>query len=177
MDVGFLILNPERNVAGLKSTLGSIRHYAYNRESICIVGNDANTKEIKEMKEYCQTHKGENTMTSLINVGMKKMQHDWAFLLFSGSRIPTFLERKFSIFCKDPKDVLFPVVDGKYNFVEGSFNGVLINTKTFREIGEFPDVVMENQGKNDFEIAKMFWAAKALEHGIKFKAIVGMRII
>lgn len=177
VDLSFLILCPDRNRGGLRNTVGSITSYAWNRPSICVVGEDATAAEVKELKEFCPTYKGENTITSLINVGMKKIKTDWAFILFSGSRIPTFLEHKLRNFVKEETDVLFPVVDRKWDFISGSFNGVLINTKFFKKAGEFPTVSMQKQGMNDFEMAKMFWALGALEAGVTFKAIVGMRII
>lgn len=177
MDVGFLILSPDRNVAGLRNTIGSIKNNSYNRESLCVVGETANADDLKEMREYCPTYKGKDTITSLVNVGMKKLKHEWAFVLFGGSRIPTYLERKFEAFCKSEKDVLFPVVDGKYDFIEGSFNGVMINTRFFQHVGDFPTTTMQKYGMTDFELAKMFWAVDAAEHGVQFKAIVGMKII
>lgn len=177
MDVGFLVLCPDRNIAGLKNTLGSIRHYSYDREAICIVGEDANIDDVKEFKDLCETHKSGNTITSLINTGMKKIKHEWAFILFSGSRIQQYLERKFELFAKKETDVLFPVVDHKYDFIDGSFNGVMINTKFFKKVGDFQTADMQKAGLNDFEFAKMLWAINANNQGVTFKAIVGMRII
>lgn len=177
MDIGFLILSPDRNVAGLKNSVGSIKHHSYNRESICVVGSDANAKDIKDMKVYCPTYKGQNTITSLVNVGMKKLKHDWAFIMFGGSRIHQYIERKFEYFCKSESDILFPTAEGKYDFVEGSFNGVLINTHFFKKVGDFPAATMRKDGLNDFEFAKLLWALDACQHGATFKAIVGMRVI
>jgi hypothetical protein len=177
MDVGFLILSPDRNVAGLKNTIGSIKLRCYNRDCVCVVGNDATTKDVKEMKEYCPTFKGHDTITSLINTGMKKIKNDWACIIFGGSRVPNFIERKWQHFCKSDVDVLFPIVEGKNNFVDGCFNGVLINVKFFQKVGEFPANVMQKQGLNDFEFAKLLWASEALAHGVLFKGIVGMRAI
>ena len=88
-----------------------------------------------------------------------------------------FVERKLRYFAESPKDVLYPVVGMKMNFVEGSSNGILINKETFKEVGEFPEHKMQKAGVNDFELAKLFWATKAIECGCKFKGIVGLRII
>lgn len=177
MDYGFVILSPDRNVAGLKNTLGSIRFYSYNRQAICIVDEDAPSSEVKEMKKMCDVYKGENTLTSLINAGMKKNKHEWAFIMFAGSRIPPSLEYKLDLWAKKDSDVVFPVVDRKWQFVEGSFNGVFINKKFFNSVGDFPTATMKKQGFNDFELAKMFWAVDALDKGCTFKAIVGMKVI
>jgi hypothetical protein len=177
MDVGFLILSPDRNIAGLKNTLGSIKYNSYNRESICVVGNDANDNDIKEMSMLCPTYKGEDTITSLVNLGMEAIKNEWAFIVFGGSRLPRSIEKKWDSFCKADTTILFPVVDSKYNFVDGSFNGVLINKAFFKKVGDFPTNTMQKYGLNDFEFAKMLWTIDAINHKAEFKAIVGMRII
>jgi hypothetical protein len=177
MDIGFVILCPDHNFAGLKNSIGSIRHHCYDREYIGVVGSDATADDIKVMKEICPIHKGKATITSLVNVGMKKVKHDWAFIMFGGSRVCSYLERRFTSFVKSDKDILYPVVDRKCNFVEGCFNGVLINVPFFKEVGDFPEMVAEKQDFNDFEMAKLFWATDAIAQGAQFKGIVGMRII
>lgn len=176
MDVGFLILCPDRNPGGLKSTLGSIRLHSYNRESLCVVGSNATAQEVKELKDLCATYKGKDTITSLVNTGMKKSKHEWTCIVFAGSRIQAFLERRWKFATKET-DILFPVLDRKFDFVEGSFNGVLVNTKFFQKVGDLPTAVMKKNGLNDFEFAKFMWAVDAIEHGASFKGIVGMRII
>ena len=74
MDLGFIILCPDRNIGGLRNTLLSISHNSYNREALAVVGSDATAAEIKTMKEICPIHKGKDTITSLINTGMKKLK-------------------------------------------------------------------------------------------------------
>lgn len=177
MDVGFLILSPDRNISGVRGTLASIKNNSYGRDSICVVGEDTSPKDLKEMKELCPTYKGDSTITSLINVGMNKIKHDWAFIVFGGSKIPISIEKKWDIFCKAETDVLFPVVEGRWDFIEGSFNGVMINTRFFRKVGDFPTVSINKDGLNDFEFVKMLWAVSAIENNVTFKAIVGMKIM
>jgi len=176
MDLGFIILSPDRNIAGIKNSIGSIKHNSYNRESIAIVGDDANTADMKEFKEMCPTYKGKDTITSLINLGMKKIKHEWALLMFGGSRIRPYLEKKIEMFAKSEKDILFPVIEQRYDFASSSLNGVVINTKFFQEIGDFSEAPMIKEGMNDFEIAKLFWCIDAIEKKAVFKGIVGMRI-
>jgi hypothetical protein len=177
MDVGFLILCPDRRIGGLRNTLGSIQSYCYDRDAVCVVGDDATAEDMREFKKVCPTHKGDGTITSLINLGMKKLKHEWAFILFGGSRVPQFIEKKIDYFATAETDVLFPVIDRKWNFVDGSFNGVVMNTKFFKKVGDFPTVTMQKADLNDFELAKMLWAIDAIEQGVNFKAIVGMKII
>ncbi len=177
MDVGFVILCPDRNIGGLKNTVGSITFHSYDRDALAVVGNDVSATELKNLKQVCETHKGEDTITSLINVGMKKLKHDWACIIFSASRIPMYIERKIENFAKADTDVLFPIIDRKMNFVEGSFNGVVINREFFKKVGDFPTSQMYKKGTNDFELAKMFWAMQAIQEGCTFKGIVGLRVI
>ena len=178
MDVGFIILCPDRNPGGLKNSVGSIAFHSYQRESICVVGNDANDADIKMLGKHCPVVQGEETLTSLINKGMKANKHEWGFIIFSGSRIPAFLERKIDYFAKSEKEVLYPVLDQqRTDFISGSFNGVMIHSKLFKEIGDFPSFKARKDGLNDFELAKTFWALDAITAGAKFKGIVGLRII
>ena len=177
MDIGFIILCPDHNFAGLKNSVGSVVYNCYNRECVAIVGNNADADDVKCMKAICPVHKGKDTITSLVNVGMKKLKHEWAFIMFGGSRVQHYIERRFYSFIKNRTDVLYPIVERKCNFVEGCFNGVVINTEFFKEVGEFPEAVAEKQGFNDFEMAKLFWAVDAIDKGAKFKGIVGMKVI
>jgi hypothetical protein len=178
MDVGFIILCPDKNIAGLKNSLNSILYNSYGRESIAIVGNNVNANDLKAFKEICPTHKGKDTITSLINLGMKKINHEWALLMFGGNRIRPYLERKIERFITSEKDVIFPVTitEQKYDFVSSSLNGVVINTKFFKEVGDFPEAPMIKEGMNDFEMAKLFWSVDAIENKAIFKGIVGIRI-
>jgi hypothetical protein len=177
MDLGFVILCPDKNIAGLSNTLYSIKNNSYDRESLAVIGSNATAVDAKDMKELCQIHKGKDTITSLINVGMKKCKHEWAFLIFGGSRIRPYTEKKLEQFVKSEKDVLYPIVDRKLDFVSGSFDGVLINTKFFQEVGTFPEMTIEKDGMNDFEFAKMLWCVNAMEKKAIFKGIVGLKII
>lgn len=178
MDVGFILLCPDKDIKGLKNSLSSIAFHCYNRECIAVVGDNATPEEMKELKEVCPTYKGENTITSLINLGMKKLKHEWAFLMFGGSRVQTYLERKVLVFATQMSDVLYPVgvSDSKWNFVDTAFNGVLINTPFFSKVGDFPTLMMEKDGFNDFELSKLLWAMDAMKAGVTFKAIAGMKV-
>ncbi len=178
MDVGFVLLCPDKDVRGMRNSISSINFHCYDRETIAIVGDNTTTKELKELKEICPTHKAGNTITSLINTGMKKMKHQWAFLMFGGARVQTYLERKLLTFAKETTDVLYPVAvgDSKWNFVDATFNGVLIHTQFFARIGDFPELTIEKDGMNDFELAKLLWAMDAMKAGVTFKAIAGLEV-
>lgn len=175
MDVGIVILSPNVSYSGVRNTLGSLSLYSYNRESICVVGNNATSKDLKELKTLCPTYKGKDTITSLINIGIKKNKHEWSFIMFGGSRIPHRVEWKWNMFCKSNKDILYPLAEKHCDFVEGCFNGVLVNNEFFKEVGDFPSAPVKKEGFNDFEFSKLLWGIDALQKGAIFKGVLGMR--
>lgn len=128
------------------------------------------------MNQICETIKGYDTITSLINVGMKKTKADWNAIVFAGSWVRSNIYRKFDLFVEKEKDILFPVVDGKINFTEGSMNGIIIHKDTFKEVGDFSTAPMQKSGCSDLELIKLFWSLQAIEKGCTFKAIIGMKI-
>lgn len=173
---GFVILCPERNLGGLKNTVKSLKQAYPGSPYLCVVGNDATKAEIAEFNLVCDTFKGKDTITSLINLGIKKSKIDWNVLIFAGSWLRPSLHRKFDLFVKSEKDILFPVVDRKTNFVDGSMNGIMLHKKTFQEVGEFATAPMQKAGSNDLELIKLFWTLDAIEKGCTFKAIMGMKV-
>jgi hypothetical protein len=177
LDIGIIVLCPDRNVGGLKNTTGSIKHHFWDRECIAVAGNDVTKEELAQMAQYCPSYKGKNTITSLVNKGMRHLKHEWGFIIFGGSRVQPFMERKFVSFANKQSDILFPIVERRCNFVDGSFNGVLINKKFFKVVGKFPEDDLIKDGMNDFEMAKLLWTVDAMEKGGKFKGIIGMRVI
>jgi hypothetical protein len=177
MDLGFVILCPNKDDLALRNTVRSIRHYAH-RDIIGVVGDNAGPHDIKKMKEWCDNvYKGKDTITSLMNTGMKRIKNDWALILFEGSIIRPMLERKICRFVTSEKDVIFPIVAGKYDFVEGSCNGILVHRNTFKEVGDFPEIGMSKEGLNELEVSKMFWAEDAIRKGCQFKGVIGVRIL
>jgi len=172
LDIGFIVLNPDRDFDGLRITTNTL--CCANYDTICIVAKDTSPKETKPMKEICPVYKGQDTITSLINAGMKKLKHKWGFIVFAGSRVKTNIHRKLPSFINSEKDIAFPIVNGKTTFDEGSSDGILLNKEFFDSVGEFPCI--KRSEYNEFEVSKFLWSCKALEQGAVFKAIAGMRI-
>jgi hypothetical protein len=139
--------------------------------------NDATATEVSEMNRHCETVVGQDTITSLINVGVKESKSPWNVIVFAGSWVRGNVYRKFDAFVKSRKDILFPVVDGHYNFVDGSMNGIIIHKETFSEVGDFSTHNMQKEGHNDLELIKLWWSLGALEKGCVFKAIIGMKVV
>lgn len=164
-----MIISQDNSLSLLKTTVNSIKSRYEDQQYICVASGNATTDDVAAMKQICPTYKGKSTITSLINVGLRHAPTDWAFIIFAGSMIPQKLNDKFSFFINSEKDILFPVVQGKTNFIDGTWNGLLLNKKTFREVGEFDD-------SGELFQVKCEWAAKALENGCKFKGIIGIKV-
>jgi hypothetical protein len=122
------------------------------------------------MKAVCDVHRGQETYTSLINVGLSKTKADWNFIVFAGSMIrPNFWVR-YSMFLEDDKDILFPVVGGQTNFIDGSMNGILLHGNVLKRVGRLPEI-------SNLEQAKTVWAYTAIKKGCRFKGVLSSRIV
>ncbi len=171
LDIGFIVLCLNNNKFELKSTVDSIlwsngshNHYGVATSS-------------EGLDDVCTVYEGSDTITSLINIGMQKLTNEWAFILYSGSRLKTNLQRKMCSFIKSNKDVFFPIVNGRTNFVDGSSNGIMVHRDNYREVGDFPVIKKHYESTlNDFEIAKLLWANTAISRGSQFKAVAGIKI-
>lgn len=175
-DFGFIVLCPERNLGGFNNTIRSILYQYPNAKIIGVVGNNATEQEVAEMNIRCTTVVGIDTITSLINAGMKNSEALWNVIVFAGSWVRGGLYRKFDAFVKNKKDILFSVVDGRYNFVDGSMNGIIIHKDTFDEVGDFSNTMLKD-GYNNLEMIKLWWSLEALDKGCIFKAIIGLKIV
>ena len=169
LEFGFIVLCSERAVKLLQGTVNSIKRRYPGVDYICATDDSAKARDIKEMKEICLTFKGKNTFSSLINIGVKNAKTKWSFIVFAGSTVPPKLDLRYFKFVESEKDILFPIVEGKSDFVSGTLNGILVHNETFKSVGN-----IENDGGLDF--VKTIWACKAIEKGCKFKAIANIKI-
>jgi hypothetical protein len=164
---GFVILCPSNNFGQVKTTSSSLKANYPEAKYICTVPETCHPDDAKEIQRLCPCHKGGNTITSLINAGMKNAPcKEWNFIVMAGSWVRGWLDRKFAYFIESEKDILFPIADRKYRFVEGTINGILLHKKAYDDIGPFSN-------DNPLEICKMLWAIDAIEKGYKFKAVLG----
>ena len=169
LDLGFIILCHDGTASRLWNTISSIQVHYPNCPCICATGESTTEEELKTMQKKCVTRMGKNTITSLINAGMKSAPASWNFIVIAGSYVRGHLDQKFSYFVEEEKDVLFPIVDKKMNFVDGTINGILMHKKTFKEVGEMGEY-------ESLELCKLEWAVRAIENGCRFKAIAGTKI-
>jgi hypothetical protein len=173
---GFVILCPSLDKKSLQNTVESINQIYPKSSIVCTVGNDASEAVIADLKEICEIVPSNDTITSLINVGMKNTKAMWNVIVFAGSWVRPSIYRQFVQFVKDEKDILFQVVDGYTNFVDGSLNGLIVHKNTFVEVGDFPESKLNKPGFKEMELLKLVWATGAISKGCRFKAIMGMKV-
>lgn len=176
--ITFVILSPEPNIGRLKGTIRSIKNnYREDAEMVCVVGRAVNKEIVAEMKLECPVFKGGDTITSLMNTGLKN-SNGWCLFVIEGAIIPKSIESRYFKWINNEKDVLFPIVV-TYNiqgepikilstFADCTLNGMLIHKKLFDEVGKFTD--------NPIKVSKEFWALDATCKGAFFKAILGVKI-
>lgn len=179
LNFGFVIISPDHDLGNLLCTLRSIKNNYPGVQHICVTGAETPIEDFKEMNEHCLTFRGKNTITSLINVGIRKGCKEWNMIVMEGTPVRKGLDKKYSLFVENEKDVLFSVFmeyDRQGNptrirnsFDETSLNGMLIHQKTFKEVGDFVD--------SPIIISKFFWALGAHDLGCRFKGVLGTKLI
>lgn len=175
MNLGYIILCPDNDPDQLKRTIQRIKSSCGERESVVVLGSNCGPAQLERFRSIipdCQ--QAGRTLTGMANLGMKSIKSEWAMIIFSGAYLSRHLERRVSMFARNAHDILFPVINRQWGFVEGSFNGVVVNREFFGKVGDFPEI--EKYSYNDFELSKLLWAQDALKTKAQFKAIVGMGI-
>src|SRR5947207_1827444 len=114
----FIILNPDSDPTALRTTMRTITDHYPECGALCVVGRKA--EEILENKQYTKVVQGGNTITSLIDVGVRNSKSDWCFIITAGTYLKCHSLRKYKHFCSSDKDILYPVLDKKYAFDEAT---------------------------------------------------------
>lgn len=188
---GFIILNPEKNIAHLKTTVESLQKLNNDLPYVCIVPSNTPADSNTKMSEHCKIHKGGATYSSMINTGLKKLTTPWQVIVFAGTWVNPYLENLIKFYLTDEKDILFPVLKTikpeqrltRLNFSQGSLNGVVLHKSCLKTVGEFPErsfiespMIKDKPILNDLELIKLEWANMAMAKGYRFKAILGCSI-
>lgn len=169
IDFGFIVLCPTRDIPALRNSVRRIDFFHPQAGCLAVKPDETNRSETKEMRSICEVVSGKDTYTSLINSGLLAAKKEWNFIVMAGAVVSPFFYRKYMCFLENKKDILFPIVDYQYNFVDGSINGLLLHKDAITEIGQMPEIV-------GWEEAKIMWAIKAIEEDYKFKAVLGVGI-
>ncbi len=174
--LNFVIICTSADVTPLITTVESIRK-TYPKSGLFAMASKSFPKDkLKTLHSVCEVVEAEDTITSQINLGMKHSQVDWNVIVFAGSWVGTSLYRQITAFAKSEDDVLFQVVDGRYNFVEASLHGLVMHRRGFTKVGDFPESKVPHSVIPEMELLKLRWALVAIEKGIQLKGIVGMPV-
>lgn len=179
INFGFIIISPECNFGNINCTIRSIKKNYPGVQYVCIIGSSATSEDLKELNKTCLAYKGKNTITSLINTGMKKGCKEWNLIVMEGVSIRPNLDKKYSLYIENEKDILFPIVmeynrDGfptriRNSFEDATLNGTFIHQRMFKASGNFADAPIS--------FSKLMWAICAHDNGAKFKAILGAQLL
>ena len=133
---------------------------------------------MSDFNYICDTVKGGTGLIELVNKGFNKTKAPWNIVIVAGGWLNNRIKRHFDLFCQDKNDIIFPVENGNFNFVETSLHGMIIHKDTFVNVGNFQiDPVWATEVEApSIEIAKLGWCLAALNLDSKFKPIVGMKI-
>ncbi len=196
VNFGFIVLSTdEHNIAQLRATANSIKkQYGTDTSVICVVPACLSKDDIKEIKEICPVYQGENTITSLINLGMKKGHKEWNILVMEGVYVNIDIVKKLFTFAESEKEILYPIVTQSnrrvqqpirgqkfskkwtrpvkitWAFEDSTLNGIAIHADAFKEIGDF------TCRTDSLVLSKLEWRLYAEAKGYRFKAILGAKI-
>ena len=162
-----VVLAHEKSPLEIKRTFDSFVNLQFNYKRIlCVSEKSEITSPIFDDTVLC---KSGNCMTSLIDAACKIAKTEWLFFVFAGSYMPKNIDNKNSRYAQDYRDVVFPVVNRQWNFIDATMNGLLISKQFHEEVGDFGT-------GNQLDITKLIWADKAMQKGAKFKAVVGAKL-
>lgn len=179
-EINFIIISEEPNYGRFKFTKNSIiNNYGEKANISCVV-----SKNIKEnvnlYKNEVKTHIVKNkNILELINAGVINSTKDWNLLVNEGIWLKPNVDKKYSSFIENELDILFPIsyeldINGKIlnlrdNFIDCSFNGLLINKNCFKKVGLFES--------GEVKESKLAWNLKAIQEKCTFKSILGLKLI
>ena len=167
LDMTIAVLAHEKSLAEIKRTFDSLVNLQFDYKRILCVSEKSDINSpIFDNTALC---KAGNCMTSLIDAACKIAKTEWLFFVFAGSYMPKNIDNKNSRYAQDYRDVVFPVVNRQWNFIDATMNGLLISKQFHEEVGDFGT-------GNQLDITKLIWADKAMQKGAKFKAVVGAKL-
>jgi len=167
IELGFIIIVPENNPKLAEITASSLKFKYSGSPFIFVVTESISDMCYDDISKIGIVFRGGNTYSSLISLGMMHAPSEWNMIIISGTQMRSNAHQKYSCFIDSPKDILFPIVDRKANFIEGTLNGIMFNKFAYEELGNMPNEI------SDMQECKAIWGYKACNLGYKFKALVG----
>jgi len=171
IELGFIIVCPTMKFHDFTLTLSSVETYVREHNVVCVLPP---TKDVALQTQFNTATKSYRsklaTIPSMINKGIKYSKTDWNMVLVAGSRVKTNLSQKLSLINFEEMDIIYPVTQKKQNFLEAPLDGIFINKKMFKIVGDFEEW-------DNAEYAKILWTAEAAEANCTFKGLVNLRIV
>lgn len=160
IDMEVAVLCLDSSSKGIDRTAKSFVNFSRKYDFFVIIPKNSALSEF-----YYPIFKSNDCITCMLNESFKMSKSEWIYFIVSGTPIKKNIDLKLSRYINGINDVIFPVVNRVWNFVDGSINGMLVNRKFFNEVGNFIT-------GNDLKLTKLEWASRAILKGAKFKAIV-----
>jgi hypothetical protein len=170
-DIGFIVLCPEFKFGGIRTTINTIKSNFDNPKFTCVIPGGSHDEDTNITKKICPIIKGGDTISSMINTGLKASKRPWSLVVMSGNTVKYSPLLKYVRFTKAKTDILYRVVDKHWKWEEASIHGLLIHQDAMKDVGEFPEDV------DSLQECKLLWGAKAVEKGYKFKGLVGVKLL
>lgn len=170
-EFGFVIICLDHDVKKLNNTLRSIKNVYPNHPCICSYIKNSN-KEINaqfKMINGCDFVSKSNTLSGLINSGIKASLMEWNFLIESGKILKSGFYEKYKKFIINEKDILYHSKKRAMFFDECDISGMFFSKSAMGLIGNWIECA-------DQETVRLFWIGNGLEQGFKFKGIVNVSI-
>lgn len=178
-DITYIILAINLNISRIKSTVNSILRRDKRHKVICIVPKKTNIDDIKEIKAICPVYKGKDTISSLVNSGLKHTI-GWGIIVKEGVWVSKNIEKNYNKFYDSDKDIFF-LVGMQCNiagiplkvfseFSDCNISGITIHSDTFKNIGDFPET-------DNFENDRLIWQCNGIEKEYKFKGVLGPKLV
>lgn len=168
LEVGFVILCVDRNPNLLRATVNSVRR-RYDSPCVGVVDGDCGGDDFSELNKVCPVHRGMDTVTSLLNEGLDHPPAEWSMTVMSGTWVRPNLDKKYSLFVESTSDVLYAIVDGRYEFPDCSLNGLMVHRDAWQKVGHFCP-------RSPLPLCKLMWARAAIDRGCRFKGVIGVKM-
>jgi hypothetical protein len=166
---GFVIICADCKIDCLKNTINSITTLYPTAKTVAVLADNCKQEDFDDIAKLEPTYRGGIQLSSMINAGMRHSCDEWNFIIISKGWLRGRIDTKYSYFIESEKDILFPILNRKLNFIDADLNGMFIHKKSFVDIGEFINT-------KSLEVSKTIWSFSAVEKGYRFKGIVGAYI-
>jgi hypothetical protein len=166
LNCGFVVLCPSCNIQNLNNTANSIKTVYPDSNILFVMPNHCSKEVSDSSSKFGKTYKSDPNIAAMINKGLNNATADWNFVIFAKGWLRSRIDIKYSYFVSSERDILFPIVGKRLNFLDADINIFLIHKKAFETVGNFPEI-------NAFDNSKLIWTGRVLDKGCILKGVVG----